>query len=142
MKAFVDTNVLLDVLLKRQGLVEASAAVWSRVAGKQLRGWISAISINNVYYITRKAAGADAAREAVLTVRETFDVVPLDLGVVDAALAAAMADFEDAIQYASALQAGAQCMVTRNTRDFPSTGIPVLTPEQFLAAVVVNEAAT
>ena len=141
MNAFVDTNVLMDVLLKRQPFHEASVAVWSRVAARQVAASISAISVNNAHYITRKAAGAEAALQAVKAIRETFQIVPLDLAVIDAAIASGMTDFEDAIQYASALHSGVACIVTRNTRDFPAERLAVLTPEQFLAIHGVQEPA-
>lgn len=133
MNVFLDTNVLMDVLANRANHYADSAAVWSRVAGGQMAGWISAISFNNAYYLTRKASGAANALSAVQSLRTSFQVVPLDVAILDQSIGSGIGDFEDAIQYFSALAAGADYLVTRNKQDFPQSKLPVVTPGELLA---------
>jgi predicted nucleic acid-binding protein len=124
-----DTNVLLDVLARREPFYAAAAAVWSLAEAHKIEGVVSAISFNNAFYIVRKANGRDRALASLRVVRGRFRAVPLDVGIVDDALASGLTDFEDAIQYASAVRAGADCIVTRDPAGFPDAGIAILSPE-------------
>jgi hypothetical protein len=86
-----------------------------------------------VFYIIRKQTGAAGAVNAVKRVRALFGTVALDEAVIDRAIAMNAADFEDAIQTASALQVNADCVVTRNVKDFKSLHKLAVTPEELLA---------
>ena len=140
MNLFLDTNVLMDVIANREPFYHASAAVWSRTGSRGIVGWIAAISFNNVFYLTRKAAGAEAAIKAVIILREAFQVVPLDVDIVDRAIASGARDFEDAIQLCCALRAGANFLVTRNVRDFPASRLAIVSPEELLAVLGISDA--
>jgi len=131
-KLFVDTNVLLDVLGCREPHVADASAVWSRIERGIHEGYISAISFNNVYYILRRSAGRKAAREAVKLLRDTFRIVPLDEQTIHRAIDADIPDFEDAVQFFSAIHAQADCIITRNVQDFPGETIPAMSPDEFL----------
>lgn len=131
MKVFVDTNVLLDVLAQRQPFYASSARVWSLSEVGACEAVISAISFNNVYYIVRKAQDADVARKALSLLRDVFVSVPPDRRILNQAIDSEIADFEDAIQFYSAVRVGADYLVTRDAGDFPSGSLPVLTPEEF-----------
>jgi len=130
---FLDTNVLLDVIVEREPFVEDSLKVWKLVESGQMEGWISAISFNNIFYIVRKLKGADTAYLAMETLNKIFRTAALDQLIVEDALALKIPDFEDAIQYASASHSGCHWLLSRNAADFPSIGKPiVLKPENFL----------
>ena len=133
-KVFLDTNVLLDVLAKREPFYRASALVWTLAESGKVAGMISTISFNNIYYILRRQSGGAGAKTAVRLLHGIFTVVPPDNRILNQALDSEMADFEDSLQFFSALHAGAQCIITRNPDDFPSGHISILTPEEFLAA--------
>lgn len=135
MDVFLDTNILMDVLTDRHPWYVCSARVWAMVEQGRVRGLISVISFNNVYYIVRRLRDRRTADLAMTILRDLFVPVALDKSILDQAIDARTADFEDAIQYFSAMQAGAGCLVTRNPRHFPGKDLPVLTPEEFLATV-------
>lgn len=134
MNVFIDTNVLLDVLAKRDGFYEQALAIWSLAERGRIRGLVSTISFNNIHYIIERLGSRAKARRAMLLLRDTFAVVDFDSQVLQQAIDAELKDFEDAVQYFSAIRAEAACLVTRNPRDFPHDGPAILTPEQFLAA--------
>jgi len=132
---FLHTNVLMDVLLDRQPFVAESEQVWFLADRGKIRGFVSALSFPNVYYIVRKVRGAEAAMAMMATLRDTFTPVPLDEQILNQAMDAGFPDLEDAIQHASARRADADCFLTRNADDFPqSDELPVLTPAEFLSA--------
>lgn len=133
MIVLIDTNILLDVLQERQPYVAAAARVWKLVEENNLAGYVSAISFNNVFYIARKQAGNERALAGVKLIRRTFGFVPLDEAVVDRAITEATSDLEDAIQAASAHRVAAEYVVTRNTTDFATFGVPAVTAEELLA---------
>jgi predicted nucleic acid-binding protein len=134
MNVFLDTNVLLDVLGRREPFYADSAAVWTLAETGRVDGFISAMSFPNLFYVLRRAAGARIARRAMSLLRDIFRPVALDGQVLNQALDAGLGDFEDAIQFFSALRAAADCLVTRNVRDFPRGELPIQTPAEFLAA--------
>ncbi len=133
MDIFLDTNVLMDVLLDREPFVADSQQVWLLAERGKIRGLVSAISFPNVYYVVRKLSGARQARRTMVMLRDVFAPVACDEQVLHQAIDADFKDFEDAIQYFSALRADADCIVSRNPKDFRASDIPVLTPSEFLA---------
>ena len=132
MKLFLDTDVLLDVLVQRAPHSIPASRIWSRVETRVVEGYISAVSFNNAHYVIRRAAGRQAAHEALKLLRDIFRLVPLDEEILQRAIDSDSSDFEDAIQFFSALRAQADCLLTRNVRHFPAEPLSVLTPEQFL----------
>ncbi|MFA6293356.1 MAG: PIN domain-containing protein [Victivallales bacterium] len=138
MKIFVDPNVLLDVFQERIPQYDASVSIWDMAERGQLSGFVSAISFNNIYYIISRFRDKKHAARAIKLLRGTFSPVPLDEQILNQAIDSKMSDFEDAIQFFSAVHASADFIITRNSKDFPKSGIPVLTPEEFLAILEVQ----
>jgi predicted nucleic acid-binding protein len=135
MKVFFDTNVLIDVVAQRAPFYADSARVWSLAETGKVAGMVSAISFTNIFYIVRKLKGEKTARTALTLLRMNFRAVACDEQALKLAIDADISDFEDAVQYVSALRAGADCIVSRNPSHFPSSAdCPVLSPEEFLAA--------
>ena len=130
---FIDTNILIDVLAKREPHFNASAKIWSLAETGKLKAAVSAISFNNVHYLMRRFAGDSASRKALSAMRASFHIVPLDEAIIDQAINSGMKDFEDAIQLRSAILCKASCLVSRNIKDFPAGIVPILTPEEYLA---------
>lgn len=134
MKVFIDTNVLLDVLAKRDPFFADSAAVWTLTEEGRFDGLVSPVSFTNIFYVVRKLADAKTARRTLLLLRDAFTPVPCDSRILNLAIDSDFKDFEDAVQYFSAVQAGADCLVSHNPDDFPrAKECPVLTPAEFLA---------
>jgi predicted nucleic acid-binding protein len=131
---FIDTNILLDVLARREPFYADSAEVWTLAETGRIGGFVSALSLPNLYYLLRRVKGQPAARKALGILRDIFTLVPLDVQITNQAVDAGIKDFEDAIQFYSALRAGAAVLITRNPKDFPLGDIAIQTPGEFLAA--------
>jgi predicted nucleic acid-binding protein len=134
MNVFVDTNVLMDVMVNREPFFGKSARVWYLAETGQVNAAISTITLPNLHYLLRREHGGGFAREAMGILRDLFQLVPFDLKIVNQAVDSDIDDFEDAIQFFSAISAGATTLITRNPKHFPAKDIAVLTPEEFLAA--------
>lgn len=133
MKIFLDTNILLDVLVRREPFYEDSARIWSMAEAGQVAAYVSAISFNNTFYIIRNLENRQKAEQAVKLMHHLFKhVVALDRRIIGGAVELAMDDFEDAIQLASALQCKAEYLITRDPRHFRTDAIRVISAGHFV----------
>ena len=134
MNVLVDTNILLDVLARREPFYAAAAEVWSLAERRDIRAFVSAISFNNVFYIVRKAEHQAKAKKAIRLIRDVFEVVAPDSQIINQAMDDDVDDFEDAVQFHSAAKVRAACLITRNPSHYPKSVFPILTAEEFLAS--------
>lgn len=134
MKVFFDTNIILDVLRNREPFVQHSQAVWLLAEQGRIVGQVSALSFASIFYIARRFTDTGTAQDLLRQLRAVFQPVACDATVIDQSLASDFPDFEDAVQYFSARNAAADCIVTRDAKHFRNATIPVLSPEQFLTA--------
>ena len=134
MRLFLDTNVLLDGYFQRSGAA-ASNAVIMRCDRSRDSGWIAWHSLSNAYYLVRGHSRSTSTALQYINDLLVWAEVP-QTGRGDAlwAVQSGLSDFEDALQLAAAACCGADVLITRNTTDFKASPIPVMTPEEFLAA--------
>lgn len=129
----IDTNIFIDVLQDRIPFTDNSQAVIGLVTQKKVKGAVAAHSITNLWYILRKTHSDEERRNYLLSLFELFDVVSIDKNRLVAALEKSdFKDFEDCLQDECASDINADYIITRNTKDFESSMVKVLTPEEFL----------
>ena len=133
MKVFIDTNIFLDILCRREQFVDDALSIFDMAVDDRIDLLISDLSIANIKYITRKEIPADKFYDLMEAFLPVFTIVPLGAEVVDRAINLKGNDFEDALQYFSAVQAGADCLITRNIKDFGFAKMEVLDSSAFLA---------
>jgi predicted nucleic acid-binding protein len=133
MNVLIDTNVLLDVLMNRKEHLDESAVIWDHAERGKINCFISAISFNNIHYIFQRNLGVAKAKKALIMLRDTFKVVSLDEKIINQSIDADWNDFEDAIQFFSAIHCDADFIVTRNLKDFRKSSVPALSPKDLLA---------
>jgi hypothetical protein len=80
-------------------------------------------------------SGRKSAEQAIRLMRNIFVAVPLSVQILNQAIDAGFRDFEDAIQFHSAVYTKAMCLITRDADHFPATDIPIITPAGFLASL-------
>ena len=131
-KVFVDTDVVLDLLLERDPFYQRSAELFSLAHRRVVMIHLSAVTFSTLYYFLRKYKGATHARAKLAGLRSIVTVLPTDAMVVDQAIASRFVDFEDAVQHFTALGSDMDVLVTRNTADFKHAQLPVKTPDAFL----------
>ena len=132
MKALIDTNVLLDVLLSRAPWDVDAKAVWNASDAAKFEGAISALSLPNVFYIARKVVGLERANLVMTLLLEAFEIIPIERSTLEAAIALPGNDFEDKLQIASAIAIGVDVVVTRDPRGFADSSVIPLSPPEFL----------
>jgi len=130
-----DINVILDIFLKREPHYASTAKLFSLIEEKKLQGYLSAQSFPTMFYILSKELKRDKAMRVLEKLRIVFRVAAVDEKVIDLSLASTFKDFEDAVQYYSALHVRADCLITRNKSDYRVDRLPVMTPEEFLAVI-------
>jgi len=131
-KIFVDTDIIIDLLSGRKLHYESAAELFSYADEGNVKIAVSALSFANVNYIVSKQYSADQARKKLLKFKALVTVMAVDNKIIELALASDFKDFEDAIQYYTALENGINILLTRNLKDFKKAEITVLTAEQYL----------
>ncbi len=135
MKAVLDTNVVLDVLLDRAPYSTASSMVLALSENGRLEGIVCATTVTTLHYLTAKAVGARRARDQIRKLLAILDVAPVNRTVLESALGQGFPDYEDAVITEAARQAGAQCIVTRDLKGFSRSALPVYAPEELIAVI-------
>ena len=130
---FVDTNILIDVFTQREDFYINSARVLSLIDKGKFKGFVSALTYPNIHYILRKILGKRKAIETLEKTKTICDTVPLDIKCIELAIVSDFSDFEDAIQYYSAVNSNCVCIITRNPKHFKRGEISALNPEEFLS---------
>ena len=131
-KVFVDTDVVLDLLAARIPHFHFSAVLFTFAEMKKLELYTTPLIIANTFYILRKQLGNDSAKNALRKLRILLHVIDSTESIIDKALNSDFSDFEDAIQYYTALEYGIPVILTRNIRDYKKASIVVQTPESYL----------
>lgn len=133
MIVLIDTNIILDMLEKREPFYESSNNVLSLCASKKIKGCIALHTISNLYYILRKNYSAEDRRRLILGILRFLQVTNISHENVRHALERNdLPDFEDCLQDECAAQNHADYIITRNTNDFLTSSIPAITPSDFL----------
>ena len=135
MKALIDGNIILDVLQRRESHIEASSKIWKLCETDQVEGFISALTFADLVYVMRKELTPDRIQEVLKKMALIFRFT--DLSVADLTEAAEMKwnDYEDAVQSATAKRVHADCIITRNIRDYLQSTVPAYTPAEFLQRI-------
>ena len=133
MRVLIDTNVFLDYVLERHPFHDDAQAIILHLADEDFVGYASAITPVNVYYFGRKMKDAEHARKEVRRMVRLVEIARTDKDVLQDAFALEFKDYEDAVQCASAIAEGLDAIVTRNTKDYKKSPIPVYSPAEFLA---------
>ena len=130
-RIFVDTNILLDVLLEREGHYYDALKIWASAENGDVEACIAAISLNNIHYVMRKLKSETTAMIAVKILLRIFKVIPVDADILGLAVDFHDKDFEDDIQLQCAIKAKCSQLFTRNPNHYDHSAIAVVPPSSF-----------
>ena len=136
MQALFDTNVVLDALLKRPPWEADAAACWEACDEGKIMGCLTASTLTDIFYISRKIKGINVARDAIRIWFDAFAICIVDRQALELAIDLPTDDFEDNLQIVCATLAGLDAIVTRDKDGFQGSTIPVLTPTELLAQLI------
>ncbi len=134
-RLFLDTNVVLDLLGHRLPFFDGIAKIATLADQQTLTLHVSALTFANAHYILSKIEGKAKASERLRQFRLLVDIISLESSDIEKGLNAGFTDFEDALQYFSALKNYCHIIITRNARDFKESLIPVMTADEYLASI-------
>jgi predicted nucleic acid-binding protein len=130
--ALIDTNVLLDHLAHRDGFFQDAAVIFSMVDEGKLIGIVSSLSIVNCAYVLPKHYDGNAVLDQIKTILRMFTISNVDASVLEQAAILEPYDYEDAVQYVSALPYHPDLVITRDKKGFNDLDILVMTPAEFV----------
>jgi len=133
MKAvFVDTNVILDVLLQNDGFWQDSLEIFQYAERKEIQAYVSASSMTDIFYVAKKKLTTPVARVAMENLLDLFAIVGIDESDLRGALSLPLADMEDALQVWCAMKANCDELITRDIGGFENVDISLVTPTEFV----------
>ncbi len=133
MKIFIDTNIVLDVLLHRTDFFDASYNVLKLAALDKTKAFVTANSITDIYYILHRANKDHVkSKDAIVKLLSLVGIADVLASDIINSLLSKVTDFEDALVGAIAKRVKAHYIVTRNTKDFEKSPVPAIDPQDFL----------
>ncbi len=131
-KILIDANVCLDVTIMRHPFYKASAKLFEAIESKLYVGVLSADSLTNIFYVTKKLTNKEVAFKQLKLLYKLLEIGTVDSSTIEMALSSGWGDFEDAIQFFCGLEHSCDAIITRNEKDFGKSTLPTYTPEKFV----------
>ena len=128
----VDTNIIVDLLSKRKDFYQEAQKLFTLADDKEIKLFISSLTFANTHYLLSRELNSDEARKILTKFILLVGILPLDDKILELALSSDFNDFEDAIQYYTALENNLNIIITRNKKDFLLSELPVLTAKEYL----------
>jgi PIN domain. len=119
-------------LAKRESFYQEAQELFTLADEKHLTLFISALTFANTYYILSRELITDEARKIMMKFKALVKILPLENKILELALSSDFSDFEDAIQYYTALDNKLEIIITRNKKDFKKSRLPVLATKEYL----------
>lgn len=127
MRILLDTNIILDFFLEREPFYLESSQLFDAIAENRIEGFFSASSATDIFYLCRRQTQSiGTARQILERTLALLTACPVTQSTLETAFSSGLPDFEDAVQIACAVAENLDAIVTRNSRDFQTTLIPVL----------------
>jgi predicted nucleic acid-binding protein len=131
-RLFLDTNIVVDLLEGREPFCYDAAQLFTMAHDKKVELLVSPMTFSTASFLLRKH-GSKGVRILLSNLRQLVSVTISDERTVDDSIASQFKDFEDAMQYYTALNAKAEIIITRNGKDFTASNLPVMTATEYIA---------
>ena len=133
-RLFLDTNIVIDLLDKREPFYKDAVRLFTMAYYKRVELVVAPITYTTASYLLRHH-GTEGVRNLLANFRQLSRVATTDERIIDDSIASQFADFEDAVQYYTALKAQADILITRNAQDFTASKIPVMSAAEYLSSI-------
>lgn len=132
-KVFLDANVFLDLFLDRGVFADAAEIILGWCENGKIEGYTSATNIANIYYLINQQKTKPETKKIIRKILEFLSIPATSRKDLLLAIESDFSDFEDGIQYYSALNIDTvNYIITRNKKDFKTSAITVVTTEEFM----------
>jgi len=131
-RLLVDTNIVLDLLAERKEFVLEAQQLFTLSDRKEVKLYVSSLTFANTFYILSQKLKLSNTRKILRKFKVLVEVLPMDDKIIDLSLESDFKDFEDAIQYHTAIENEINIIITRNLKDFKTSKIPVLTAKDYI----------
>ncbi|MGI5975504.1 MAG: type II toxin-antitoxin system VapC family toxin [Paludibacter sp.] len=131
-RLLIDTNIIVDLLAKRKNFYQEAQELFTLADKQEIKLYISSLTFANTHYLLSKELNSNEVRKILIKFKLLVSVLPLDDKILELALSSDFNDFEDAIQYYTALENKVNIIITRNKKDFKTSLLPVLTAKEYL----------
>lgn len=135
MKLFLDTNIMLDLLGEREPYYISIARIATLADKRKITMVVSALSYATVSYFLTKYEGTEKTKDKLRKFKVISEICDLDELIIEKGLNSNFSDFEDSLQYFSALKTECEILITRNGKDFKASQIPVMTADEYLRSI-------
>ena len=135
-RIFIDTNVMVDLLTKREPFYEDAKVLFSLVDMGKCTAVVAPISFSTTAYLLERKLSYEVLSELLRQFASIVEIAAIDERTVRKSLSTSshFRDIEDAMQHYAAIQWECDCIITRNVKDFIQSDIPVFSPKEFLKA--------
>ncbi|MDU9050810.1 MAG: PIN domain-containing protein [Candidatus Electrothrix sp. Rat3] len=131
-KVFLDTDVILDLLTEREPHFEAAVELFLQIQDKTIQAYTSPVIIANIFYILNRHLDRQKAIQSLIKLKSLVKVLNCGDRVIELALSSDFKDFEDSIQYYTALENNIDILITRNVKDYKTANITLSTPLEYI----------
>lgn len=134
-KVFIDSDIILDLLQERAPFFKDSIKIFTLIEKGVIRGYVSPLIFSNLFYILRKFKNSRFAISSLFRLKLLVKILTINEKIVDLALSSSFPDFEDAIQYYTALENNIPNLITRNKKDYKESDVIICNPKEFLTII-------
>ena len=135
-KILADTNIVMDLLAKRGEFYLPASKLFTLADNRKIKLYVSALTFANTYYLLNKGLSPQKTQEILRKFKLLVNVLPTNDRILELSLNSGFKDFEDAIQYYSALENKLDLILTRNLKDFKLSKLPVMTADNYLKMAI------
>ena len=135
-RLFLDTNVILDLLGERIPFFDSIAKVATLADQEKITLVVSPLSFTTIDYVLNRFESSESVLNKLRKFKIICEVCEVDEKTIEKSLNSNFKDFEDAVQYFTALQSNCSIIISRNGKDFKNAIIPVMTAEEYLSSII------
>ncbi len=134
---FIDTDIIIDFLIDRKPYSREAAIIFTLIDQKKLKGYASSLTFSNLFYVLRKIEPYKKVISKLNSISKILTILKVDNQNIRDAIDSGFPDFEDSIQYFCAMDCKKiEVIITRNTKDYKNSSLPIMTPGDFLKSAV------
>ncbi len=138
-KIFIDTDIILDVVFKREPFFVDSQKIIASIEKNRFKGFTSSLIIANCFYIISRNKNKNIAEKTIAKLRSIMTILPFTDKEIGESLNSGFKDFEDGVQYFIAANNVVNTIITRNIADFKNVDIDVFMPKDFLTLDLIKK---